>query len=68
MTVVRSSDEKVVPSAAVVRKIFKERRAAAFGWLGFKHCLMDELGIPRTQKWDVPPDWQKAYKEALGRD
>jgi hypothetical protein len=54
-------------SVAAVKRIFKERGAAAFGWLGFKHCLMDYLEIPRNQKWDVPPDWQKAFKKACGR-
>ena len=39
------------------------------GWATFKLRLMDTLGIPRDQfyKWDVPQDWQDAFKKACGR-
>lgn len=66
-----TSDESAVPkaSAAHVRRMFKKYGASATcGWLSFKYCLKKELGIPAEQKWDVPPEWQQAYKRACGRE
>jgi hypothetical protein len=37
--------------------------------MGFKHRLMETLGIPMDQSmtWDVPPEWIVAYKKMCGR-
>lgn len=47
----------------------KRLGATRFGWAEFKHRLMAALGIPADQfdSWDVPPDWQDAFKKANGR-
>lgn len=53
------------PTVANAKKLGADR----FGWAGFKHKLMDELGISQAEfdRWDVPPEWQEAFKKANGR-
>jgi hypothetical protein len=52
-------------TAANAKKLGAQRD----GWAGFKHRLMRELGIPSNQfdKWNVPADWQEAFKKANNR-
>lgn len=47
----------------------KKLGANRFGWAGFKHNLMDALGINPAEfdTWDVPTEWQEAFKKANGR-
>ncbi len=59
--------ESVVPKASVAA--VKRIPGWMYGWATFKKRLMVSLGIPADQfyKWDVPKDWQEAYKKAAGR-
>jgi hypothetical protein len=43
--------------------------AKQFGWASFKHNLMKELNIPKSQfdQWNVPEDWKEAFCRANGR-
>ena len=47
----------------------KKLGANRSGWAGFKHRLMDHLGIPQDQfdKWNVPEEWKDVYCRANGR-
>ncbi len=39
------------------------------GWASFKHGLMAQLGIPKSEfdRWDVPEEWKEAFCKANGR-
>ena len=43
--------------------------AHKFGWAGFKHQLMRELGIPSAEfnSWCVPLGWKNVFLRANGR-
>jgi hypothetical protein len=47
----------------------KRLGATRDGWAGFKHRLMQHLGVPPDQfgRWDVPQEWQVVFKKANGR-
>ena len=56
--------EKKHPTQQTIKKWTR------FGtWAGYKHRVMDHLGIPSDQfcKWDVPKDYQDAFKWSCGR-
>ena len=42
---------------------------AFFGWAGFKHELMEYLGMDERTfaTWNVPPEWLKAFKYEVRR-
>ena len=52
-------------STAAARRLGADRG----GWAGFKHRLMEALGIPKDQfdTWNVPEDWKEAFCKANGR-
>lgn len=53
------------PTVANAKKLGADR----FGWAGFKHRLMEALGVPPAQwnTWSVSQEWQDAFKKANGR-
>lgn len=55
------------PSVAAVKRLLASGGQGS--WSGFKHRLMEELGVPSNEfhRWDVPQAWIDAYKKAHGR-
>jgi len=66
--VVRAEKKALKSTIANAKRMLDQLHGGGNSWACFKHALMDALGVPRDQyiKWDVPIEWQYAYRRATG--